>query len=181
MIETLWQGISRIANGWVFLVLAVAFVLMSRGFDHFREQYAPAKSLEATRIYKPSAVPAILEKFGDRLPIYQRQESTIDLLFPIVYCLAFAVGIVWLGERLPHWLVALPFATAFFDYCENFSAIGMIVRYRATKTVPTALAWIASIATPVKSVLFLGTGVFVCILLVWRAVQFVAMKRQSIG
>ncbi|HEV7920231.1 MAG TPA: hypothetical protein VGR02_05515 [Thermoanaerobaculia bacterium] len=172
MIERLWALLARFANGWVFLALVIAFGLCRIGFKRFNAAYAPAKSFDGRGFYKPSDAPDILKKFGSNIDIYLRQESTLDLAFPIIYSLTFAVGIVWLGKSAPHSLVVLPFATAIFDYCENVSVIGMIVHYRKSQTVPPALAWIASVATPVKTALFLASGVVLIVLALLRLYRY---------
>jgi hypothetical protein len=183
MIERLWNAIARIASVWLFLALIVIYVVCSQGFNHFRDQYAPARGFDARGFYKPSSAPAILTRFGSQLGVYLRQESTLDLAFPIVYSLLYAVGIVWLGKKTaaPRWLIVLPFAAALFDYCENFAVINMILRYRRTQKVPAALEWMASIATPVKTVLFIGSAAVVVVLAVIRVARAVQRWRKSEG
>lgn len=180
MIERLWSAIARIANGWVFLALLIVYVLCSYGFNRFHDVYKPAQGLDARGFYAPSAVPDILGEFGSNIGVYLRQESTLDLAFPIVYSLLFSVGIVWLGRKsAPHWLVALPFATALFDYCENACAIAMILRYRKTHDVSMAVAWIASLVTPVKTVLFVASSLIVVVLVVIRVYRYSAAVPSS--
>jgi len=174
MIERLWSTVAKFANVWVFLALVVGFVLCSKAFGRFKAAYTPARGLDARGFYKPSDIPNIFAGFGAKIDVYLRQESTLDLGFPIVYALMYAVGIVWLGRSAPHWLIALPFATALFDYCENFSTIVMIMRYRETQTVPMAIAWIAVIATPVKTALFLASAGAVIVLALMRLYQAAA-------
>lgn len=180
MIERLWSAIARIANGWVFLALLIVYVLCSYGFNLFHDAYKPAQGLDARGYYAPSDVPSILGEFGPKIDIYLRQESTLDLAFPIVYSLLFSVGIVWLGKKsTPHWLVALPFAAALLDYCENACAITMILRYRKTHDVAMAVAWIASFVTPIKTVLFIGSGVALIVLAAMKLCRYYSAVPSS--
>jgi hypothetical protein len=168
MTERLWNAIAPIAKWWVFLILLVLFFVGRSRFGDF-----PTKTFDVRGFYKPSQVEGILCEFGDQLGRFLHQQSTLDLVFPIIYSLTFAVGIVWLGGKTaPRWLVALPFATAFFDYCENISEIVMIRRYEAHQPVPMTFAWIASIATPIKIVLLLASFVALIVLAAIRLYRY---------
>lgn len=152
MIDWLWQKIAAIAGWPAFVVILAIGIVFNVLFKRYGSHYPEATFDGRACGFRPSEVAAILKKFSDagQLDRYFAQETQLDLIFPLVYSLLFAVIIVGVGSRLPHWVVAIPFAAALFDYCENFTYIALIVRYRATQTVPPALAVIGAVASRLK-------------------------------
>jgi hypothetical protein len=161
MVETLWTRVAKVANLWTFLVLfALCAIFRIFFFNPLGEAYAPEKSsLDGhTMGFGPKYARERFSAFTDaQLAVYLGQESTVDLIFPIVYSSMLAVAIVALGRRarVPHWLVLLPFGAALADYGENLSVIVMILRVRAKMALPETTLVFGSISSHLKWLLLL--------------------------
>jgi len=152
MVDWLWGKIDAIADWPTFFVLLLFFLVFNALFYLYSANY-PRSSFDGQRFgISPSDVEPILRDFHEhkQLDRYLAQETQLDLFFPAVYGLLFAVIIVGIRPRGWHWLAALPIATAFFDYCENFCFIALVVSYRKALAVSPALAVVASIASRLK-------------------------------
>ena len=152
MIENLWSRIEAITTWQTFFVLLLVFLAFNALFYLYSANY-PVKSFDGQKYgVSRSDIGHILAKFAEakQLDRYFAQETQLDLAFPAIYGLLFAVAIVGIRPRGWHWLVVLPLATALFDYCENFTFIALVICYRKTHTVVPALAAIGSIASRLK-------------------------------
>jgi hypothetical protein len=152
MVDWLWTMIAAIATWRTFFVLFLFFVVFLALFNLYGENY-PRPSFDGQKFgISPGDVAPILRDFAGhgQLGRYLAQETQLDLVFPAVYGLLFAVAIVGLRPKGWRWLVVLPIATALFDYCENFSFIALVVCYRKTLEVASALAIVASLASKLK-------------------------------
>lgn len=155
MIDWLWRRIDAITTWPAFVVLLLLFSIFLVLFNRYGAHY-PRPSFDGQRFgISPSDVEPILRDFdkAGQLDRYFAQETQLDLLFPAIYGLLFAVAIVGLRPRGWRWLVVIPIATALFDYCENFSFITLVLMYRKTHAVAPALAVVASIFSRLKWVL----------------------------
>jgi len=155
----------HVAVRWLLFLVAAALV-----FYFMKYEFGPRKhplTLDGRTFYKPSCVPGILKELdkAGRLPGYFKQETTIDLIFPMVYGLMFVTAIVSLipGAGAPRWLVVLPVLTVLADYCENATVIAMLKRYPGDLGV---LPWFASAASGTKGVSLLGSTISVLVLVV---------------
>ncbi len=155
MIDWLWTRTSSIASWWNFFILfLIAFIFANALFAPRVAAY-PTKTFDGRSTgWWPSEAAGILKQFKDakKLDAYQEQESTIDLVFPIVYSLLLAVGIVAAGRStsLPHLLILAPYLACLSDYLENTTYIAMIKAYRLTDNVPYSLAVLGSVASRLK-------------------------------
>jgi hypothetical protein len=160
----------HVAVRWLTFLGAAALVFYFSKYE-FGPRQDP-RTLDGRCLYKPSAVNGILrdlEKAG-RLPGYFKQETTIDLIFPMIYGLLFVTAIVGLipGAGAPRWLVILPVLTVFADYCENATVIAMLKRYPGDLGM---LPWFASAASGTKGVSLLGSTLTVVVLAVMWVVR----------
>ena len=152
MVDRLWRTTERIAtrNGfWVLLIYLIVFTVL---FQFFGAGY-PETSFDGHKYgVCPDDIARILKSFDEhrQLDQYLRQETTLDLLYPAIYGLFFAVVIVRLRPRGWHWLVVVPYAAAVFDYCENVSFITLVHCYQSCHTVPLPLAVVASVFSHLK-------------------------------
>jgi hypothetical protein len=98
----------HIAVKWVTFLAAAGLFFYFAKYEFGPRKY-PTKTLDGRCFYKPSAVACILDKFGDSRAAYFEQETTIDLIFPMIYGLMFVSAIVGLtpGAGTPRWIVAL--------------------------------------------------------------------------
>ncbi|HKO57803.1 MAG TPA: hypothetical protein VJ276_18185 [Thermoanaerobaculia bacterium] len=155
MVEALWDRLARIASFWTFLALfALSTIFTVFFFNPLGEAYGGEKSLDGhTMGFSPHYARERFARFTDaQLSVYLGQESTVDLIFPIVYSSMLAVAVAGLGRRarVPHWLVILPFAAALADYGENLSVIVMILRHRARLPLPELTLLFGSISSHLK-------------------------------
>ena len=172
MTQWLWSRIEPIARWWTFIGLFVLIVLFQQlAFKRFLAHYQRIQTFDGRMWgFAPSDVEGILAQFKGigRLGTYALQESTADLVFPLVYGLTFCVAIAGLGRRLADGpaLLVLPIATVISDYTENFNAIAMALIYRGTGHVPAALTWIAAVASRMKWGMTSASIIVVVLLLV---------------
>jgi hypothetical protein len=151
-IDWLWRKTDAITT-WpsfagLFLLVIVSVVLFARYGANY-----PRSSFDGQRCgISASDVQPILQDFeaSGQLDRYFAQETQLDLVFPAIYGLCFAIAIVGLRPRTWHWLIAVPYGTALFDYCENVIYITLVRHYRATHQVWPALAVAASVASRLK-------------------------------
>ena len=177
MIDWLWARTSSIATWWNFFILfLIAFLFAHALFAPRVAAYLPAQTFDGrAKGWWPSEAESILKEFTkESLDAYQQQESTIDLVFPIVYTLLFAVGIVAAGRTtsLPHWLILAPYIACLADYLENTTYIAMIKAFRLTASVPYPLAVIGSVASRLKwgfSAITLIVLIVAVIMRLWQA------------
>ena len=154
----------HVAVRWILFLVAAALVFYFSKYEFGPRKY-PVKTLDGRCLYKPSSVAGILSQLGDSRTQYFEQETTIDLIFPMVYGLMFVTAIVSLipGAGAPRWLVVLPVLTVLADYCENATVIAMLKRYPGDLGI---LPWFASAASGTKGVSLLGSTLAVLVLVV---------------
>jgi hypothetical protein len=159
----------HIAVKWVTFLAAASLVFYFAKYEFGPRKY-PTKTLDGRCLYKPSAVVGILDQFGDSRAAYFEQETTIDLIFPMLYGLMFVSAIVGLtpGAGVPRWVAALPVIAVISDYAENTTVIVMLKRYAAARAGQAvdlgALPWIASAASGTKGISLLASTVAVVVL-----------------
>ena len=159
----------HIAVKWVTFQAAASLVFYFAKYEFGPRKY-PTKTLDGRCFYKPSAVAGILDQFGDSRAAYFEQETTIDLVFPMLYGLMFVSAIVGLtpGAGTPRWIVAIPLITVMSDYAENTTVIVMLKRYAAVRAGQAvdlgALPWVASAASGTKGISLLASTVAVVVL-----------------
>ncbi|MEA2336614.1 MAG: hypothetical protein QOE82_621 [Thermoanaerobaculia bacterium] len=158
---------------WLIFLCAVALVFYFYKYQFGTRDYG-TKSLDGRCFYAPASVDGILgqiDKAG-KLALYYETETTIDLIFPMVYGLMFVTAIIGMipGAGAPRWLVVLPVLTVIGDYCENATVIAMLKRY------PNSLGFlpnIACLASGTKGICLLGsTLVVVGLAIVWIVKRF---------
>ena len=172
MTQWIWDRTAALARWWIFLPLFAAACYVTTLFPKY-----PAKSFEGTYFYAAGDAESILKALGeDGRSSYLHTERTVDVIYPLLYAFTFAIAIVGAGRAVnaSRWLVILPYATAFFDYIENSCAIAMLLRYGDGK--PLGLfPYVGSIATPLKTVLFVDSWLAAVVLailwVVWRLRQ----------
>lgn len=152
MIDWLWNRIDAITTWRTFFFLLLSFLAFNALFYLYSANY-PVSSFDGQKYgVGPADIRRILAKFDEakQLDRYLAQETQLDLAFPAIYGLLWAVMIVGLRPRGWHWLVVLPLAAALFDYCENFTFIALVIGYRKTHAVVQALAVVGSIGSRLK-------------------------------
>jgi len=176
MIDWIWTRTAVLANIWAYLaVFALALLFAKVLFPRHAEQY-PIGS-DGKRVvtldgkfpgYSPSDIePKFRELGDDGVDAYYAQEWQLDLIFPWLYALLFAIPIVWMGQHttVPRWLVLFPYLAAVFDYVENLTMMAMIRAWQRSGAVPAAWKVIATIGSR-------GKWFFLCLTLaalIWTA------------
>ena len=168
------EVLRRVSTGWVTFG-AVAVFLLFMGF------VLPAQSAQASGaedvgspdlsfFYTPRDLYRMAEAYGAQgRADYIRARFTFDLIFPIVYTFFLVTTISWLTRRAfasdSRWQLAnlIPLAGALFDYLENVATSVVMARYPETTT---AIAVLASVFTPVKWLLVVGSFVLLLIVAV---------------
>lgn len=105
----------------------------------------------------------------------------MDLVYPALYSFSYALIVAWLLKRLaqrghvyPQWLVLYPFASALFDYLENF---WMVVSFQQHGTPSEFMLTAATLCSGLKWFgAFTGLIMLACLLF-----KLVAMRSTRVG
>ena len=152
MFDWLWRKTERMASWNAFWVLPIYMIVFTVLFQLFGANY-PEKTFDGHRSgLQVAEIGPILKNFDEhqQLDRYLMQETVLDLFYPAIYGLFFAVAIVRIKPKGWHWLIAIPYAAALFDYCENLTFIALVLCYRAGHELSPALAAAASVASHLK-------------------------------
>jgi hypothetical protein len=121
----------------------------------------------------PAKMFAMIASYGEYgRPFYRNMELTVDILYPIVYTLAFGLLISWLFQRgfrpgsKMQMLNVLPVGAGLFDLLEN---LGIVILLSTFPAQPTAVAWLTTILTMVKWICAGGSVLLILIGLVMAA------------
>ena len=129
----------------------------------------------------PAKLFAMVESYGEfGRPFYRNVELTVDILYPVIYMLAFGLFISWLFQRgfkpdskMQKWNV-LPVGIWLFDLLENLGIVTLLSTFPAQMT---AVAWLTTIFTMVKWT-FLGASVLLIIVGLVMAAKNGFRKRE---
>jgi hypothetical protein len=171
--QTILEKISRVPVLAVLVVLYLVFVLYIFPNSAYETEVGP---LDLKFTYTPDTAYQTIEAYGEEgRARYAVSAMTVDVGYPVVYTLMFAVWITLAlrGSKLSparqHFASMLPFSVFVLDIMENTGIIAML------KTYPTrhdTLAFVTSLATSAK---WSAAGVVIALTLVvtmhrlWRA------------
>ena len=181
MLNWIWGKLDALTNWPAFFVLLLFFLVFSALFNLYGAHY-PVDTFDGHKYGVSRAdIRDILDKFHKcgQLDQYRAQETQLDLAFPAIYGLLFAVAIAGLWPRGGRWLALLPLATALFDYCENFTFIALAMRYRKTQTTAPALEIIGSTASRLKWSFVIVSLAALGVALIMAALRAVAAARAD--
>jgi len=123
--------------------------------------------------YSPEQAYAQLASFGEQGRVnYARTTVAVDLAYPVVYTLLFAVWLCLLlrgRNRYCSYLSMLPFAIFVFDIIENAGILLLLANY------PREIYWLAlatSVATTIKWLIVAPVVLLTLGLSLWRGIQF---------
>jgi len=132
---------------FMLIVMPVAGALMKSGTG--LEQ-----PLDLMFLATPDKMFKMIELYGEfGRPFYRNVELTVDIIYPIIYMLAFGLTISWLFQRgfardsKMQMLNTMPVGAWFFDLLENLGIVTMLTMWPSQ---PVALAWLTMILTTVK-------------------------------
>ena len=102
----------------------------------------------------PAKLFAMVASYGEYgRPFYRNVELTVDILYPIIYMLAYGLLISWLFQRgfkpdsKMQKLNVMPIGVWLFNLLENLSIVTLLSTFPAQLT---AVAWLTTIFTMVK-------------------------------
>ncbi|MDX2045069.1 MAG: hypothetical protein SF097_27915 [Acidobacteriota bacterium] len=175
MCNSIYQRVNRIATWRIGIFLFVANLACIAGFNWRRNQLK-MESPDAKQSYSPDDLYVFLSGIGESGRwLYAWTQVTLDVIYPVVYCLLFAVLLVVLyrGEKL-RCLVLLPMLTGIFDLLENFTTAYLAATFKTGRN--DALASVAPIFSTGK-----WWGVTICLVMipigvVWKAVGWLRRK-----
>ena len=162
--------------GVVAVFNAVVFPTIARRLTDVTRQHMVAP-LDLKLSYTPDEAYATIGTLApDARRFYVIVETTVDILYPMVYALFFYLLTRWLLDRSParvRWVdraTVIPFAAMIADWLEN-TGIVVLVDFYPTRLDP--LAWLTSGVTTTKWVCLVLTGA----LLLYAAVRALLSRR----
>jgi len=171
------------AKGWAVL----AFLMLDAFFMGFimplvgrmmKSGTGSEAAIDLQFFTPPDKMFALVESYGRYgRAFYRGVELTVDILYPIIYTLAFSLLISWLFQRgfqpeskIQKWNV-MPLGAWLFDLLENLGIVSMLSMWPGK---PLLLAWLTTIFTMVKWI-FAGGGMALI------AVGLAASARNGFG
>jgi hypothetical protein len=159
MLRKISSGFHAWAKGWLVIVLMLldlffmGFVMPLVG-GLMKSGTGLEQPLDLMFLATPDKMFAMIERYGEfGRPFYRNVELTVDILYPIIYTLAFGLLISWLFQRgfkpeskMQKWNV-VPVGAWFFDLLENLGIATMLTMWPSQ---PVALAWLTTIISTVK-------------------------------
>lgn len=175
MCDSLYQRINRIANWRIGVFLFLANLACMAAFK-WRGDQLKLESPDAKRHYSPDELYAFLDGIGENgRNLYAWTQITLDVIYPVVYCLLFAILLVALyrWEKL-RCVVWLPLLTGVFDLLENVTTAYLAATFGAGRN--DGLASLSPIFSTGK-----WWGVSLCLVLIvlgaiWSAVAWFRRK-----
>jgi hypothetical protein len=159
MLQRLSRKFHAWAKDWVVFVLMLldtffmGFVMPLIG-GLLKDGAGTPQPMDLQFFSTPAKLFAMVESYGEfGRPFYRNVELTVDILYPVIYMLAFGLFISWLFQRgfkpdskMQKWNV-LPVGIWLFDLLENLGIVTLLSTFPAQMT---AVAWLTTIFTMVK-------------------------------
>jgi hypothetical protein len=121
----------------------------------------------------PDKTFAMIKRYGELGRFFYRNvELTVDIIYPIIYTLAFGLLISWLFQRgfkpdsKMQRLNVMPVGMWFFDLLENLGIVTLLSTYPARLT---AVAWLTTFVSMIKWIFAGGSMLLIVIGLVMAA------------
>jgi len=161
------------AKGWLvitLLLLEIFFMgfIMPLISNMLKDGSGVGRPMDLQFFSTPQKLHSLAESYGEYgRAFYRSTELTVDIIYPIIYTLAFGLLISWLFQRgfstgsKMQMLNILPIGTWFFDLLEN---LGIVSILSAFPSQVAAVAWLTTIFTMIKwmfagaSILLIVTG-----------------------
>ncbi len=161
IVDTVSSAIRKHSSGRAVLASFAAFAVLAAlingrpfGLAQLEAITGGAGILDMVFTYTPEQAYTMLAALGDAgRAFYLTRIVPLDLVFPLVYTLIYAVTITWLLSR---WLPAgspwmrlnvVPLVAGAADYCENAGVIAMLLSYPAELY---GVAAFTAVMSPVK-------------------------------
>lgn len=150
MLQNISSKLYERANGWVVLILIIldlffAGFLMPLIGGLMKSGTGLEQPLDVMFLAPPDKLFKMIEIYGETgRTFYRNVELTADLIYPIIYLLAFSLLISWLfkrgfetGNPIRKWNI-LPFGAYLFDLLENLTIVALLSIFPAQ---PASLGW----------------------------------------
>lgn len=100
--------------------------------------------IDLTMGYNPVRTISMLHDYSpDARAYYASVESSVDVVYPLVYAFFFAIILVLLYRKnrfgVPDWIVVLPFVAQVFDYIENYFIVKLLTQFPTISDTNVAL------------------------------------------
>ena len=160
------------ARGWLVLALTIldmffmGFIMPLVG-GLIKSGTGLEQPIDLMFFATPEKMFAMIERYGESTRAFYRSvELTVDIIYPIIYTLAFGLLISWLFQRgfksdskMQKWNV-MPVGAWLFDLLENLGIVMMLSMWPSRST---ALAWLTTIISTVKW-LFAGASMVLMVI-----------------
>lgn len=166
------------AKGWLVIVLMLLDMffmglVMPLVGGLMKSGTGLEQPLDLMFLAAPDKMFAMIEQYGEfGRPFYRNVELTVDIIYPVIYTLAFGLLISWLFQRgfksdsKMQMLNAVPVGAWLFDLLENLGIVTMLTMWPSQ---PVALAWLTTIISTVKWIFAGASLVLIVIGLVMAA------------
>jgi hypothetical protein len=166
------------AKGWLVIVLMLLDMLFM-GFvmplvgGLMKSGTGLEQPLDLMFLATPDKMFAMIERYGEYGRVFYRNvELTVDIIYPVIYTLAFGLLISWLfqrgfssNSRMQKWNV-MPIGAWFFDLLEN---LGVVTMLKMWPSQPVTLAWLTTVISTIKWIFAGASMVLIVIGLVMAA------------
>ncbi len=111
----------------------------------------PVGVIDLTMGYNPVRNISMLHEYSPEARAYYASvESSVDVVYPLVYAFFFAIILVLLYRKnrfgMPAWIVVLPFIAQLFDYIENYFIINLLTQFPTISDTNVMLCELAKLA-----------------------------------
>ena len=174
--------LNRIANWKTLLLLLVidagfaAYWLPNAEATINRLAGKPLGPIDLTMGFDPARTLQMVADYGPAARAYYRQmELTLDVIYPLVYSLLFAVVLTLLFRHKPYkpfgWVTLLPLVGWGFDYLENAAIVGLLTTYPAQSTALAVVCEVAKSGKWLSFALVVGFSLYGLFRLIMSKIQ----------
>lgn len=133
--------------------------------------------IDLTMGFNPARTLAMIADYGPNArAYYARVELTVDVAYPIVYALLFAVILTLLFRGKAYkpfgWVTLLPFVSLLFDYLENATIVGLLTSYPQQSYGLAVLCEIFKLGKWLTVALIIG-------LMLYGVIRLISGRRQT--
>lgn len=159
------------AKGWLVIMLLLLDIffmgfIMPLVSNMLKDGSGVGQPMDLQFFSTPQKLHSLAESYGEYgRAFYRSTELTVDIIYPVIYTLAFGLLISWLfqrgfstGSKMQR-LNILPIGTWFFDLLEN---LGIVIILSAFPSRVTAVAWVTTILTMIKW-MFAGASILLIV------------------
>src|SRR5688572_24043403 len=159
MLNNLSQTLHKNARGWLVLIFLAGEIFFNAvylpGVQAELQEFSGGNGpIDLQLFYTPAKVYSMVDSYGEEgRAFYLMHELTIDVIYPVVYTLFFALLITWLFQRgfaqgsKMQKLNVVPFGAFLFDMLENVCIVIMLTAHPGQ---PVIVAWLGTIFTVIK-------------------------------